>query len=424
MSKTDQPSCRMAILSTLVLSMIVGCQMPGGMRSPLAQSSRGKKSWTSRIAKSLKPGKKEGVVDPVDQELALARSLEVQGKIAEAIYTYSTILAKDDISKGKRAEAHHRLAVLHDKGGKFQSSEEHYEEALKLDSKNSELLCDRGYSCMLQGRMEEAEKNLEAAIQRDPEILRAHNNLGLLLARQGKIDRALVEFAAAGCSHAEARTNVAYAMTVDGKVAEAELQLQLARQADASLAAADELESALRQLTGGESVETDSARLVVAQASMKPVVVRSRNIQTVSSTRLIDAVDAQVVAAEGSELGMNSVVSEQNRPRADDSNSSSPAPSVEPEIGSRAIEPVRIQAGTADQQQAKPPVTSKLKPVETEPAVEDHRTEKNQLSVLNLEQLYRPMEEVIAVDQAAQAESTIKSSEVSTSDRSELVFGK
>jgi hypothetical protein len=47
-----------------------------------------------------------------------------------------------------------------------------------------------------------------------PDHKRAHNNLGLVLARQGKVDAALAEFRLAGCSDADGRMNLAYARTL------------------------------------------------------------------------------------------------------------------------------------------------------------------------------------------------------------------
>jgi tetratricopeptide (TPR) repeat protein len=172
-SSINKSGCRCTIASCIAISLLVGCQTSGKFSNPLAHSDNGKPTWTSRISKNLKPFNKSEKVDPIDQELALARSLELQGKTAEAIYTYSTILAKE-----ARAEAHHRLAILHDKAGNFKASEEHYKEALELDSKNADLLCDRGYSFMLQGNLEESQSYLDKAIKRDPELGRAHSGNG------------------------------------------------------------------------------------------------------------------------------------------------------------------------------------------------------------------------------------------------------
>ena len=260
------------------------------MYNAFSSTAKGKQAWTSRLLSKLESSKEVERVDPIDQELALAHSLELQGKTAEAIYTYSTILAKED-----RADVHHRLAVMHDKQGNFQASAEHYRQALKVDPKNAELLCDRGFSYLLQGRMEDAQDHLNRAIKREPKLSRAHNNLGLLLAQQGHVDRALVEFAAAGCSHAEARTNLAYALTMAGKVADAEHHLEIARRADVHLLPAGELEYALRQLALGRAPESNSQQLVTANRPVKSPVGESNVVPQTAAQKRLEPFNQHVV---------------------------------------------------------------------------------------------------------------------------------
>ncbi|MCH7750647.1 MAG: tetratricopeptide repeat protein [Planctomycetes bacterium] len=290
MSSMNDPRFRCAISCSVAIALLVGCQTSGRMYNALSYTAKGKQAWTSRLLSKLEPSKDAERVGPIDQELALAHSLELQGKTAEAIYTYSTILAKED-----RADVHHRLAVMHDKRGNFQASEEHYQEALKVDPKNAELLCDRGFSYLLQGRMEDAQDHLNKAIKREPKLSRAHNNLGLLLAQQGHVDRALVEFAAAGCSHAEARTNLAYALTMAGKVADAEHHLEIARQADVYLLPAGELEDALRRLALGKAPKSNSQQLVTANWPVKSPVGESNEVPQTAAQKRLEPFNQQVV---------------------------------------------------------------------------------------------------------------------------------
>lgn len=290
MSSINDPRFRCAISCYVAIALSVGCQTSGRMYSALSPTAKGKQAWTSRLLSKLESSKEVERVDPIDQELALAHSLELQGKTAEAIYTYSTILAKED-----RADVHHRLAVMHDKRGNFKASEEHYQQALKVDPKNAELLCDRGFSYLLQGRMEDAQDHLNRAIKREPKLSRAHNNLGLLLAQQGHVDRALVEFAAAGCSHAEARTNLAYALTMAGKVADAEHHLEIARRADVHLQPAGELEYALRQLALGRAPESNSQQLVASNRPVKSPIGESNVVPQTAAQKRLEPFNQHVV---------------------------------------------------------------------------------------------------------------------------------
>ncbi len=144
-----------------------------------------------------------------DVQMAVARSVEKQGYVEQAIRLYLEVLKKD----GRRADAYHRLAVLHDKKGNCVASAEFYREALQRDPDNAEIHCDLGYSYYFQRRWKEAETSLHRALQLNPNLARAHNNLGLLLARTDRNDAAMVEFLRAGCNEAEARGNLAFVLT-------------------------------------------------------------------------------------------------------------------------------------------------------------------------------------------------------------------
>ncbi|MGW8256842.1 MAG: tetratricopeptide repeat protein, partial [Thermoguttaceae bacterium] len=131
-----------------------------------------------------------------------------------------------------RSEAYHRLAILYDQTGNATASEKNYKIALKKNPKNAELLADYGYHYYLQKRLPEAESNLRRAIALDSRLARAHNNLGLLLAITGRQNEALAEFAKAGCKEAEARSNLAFALTMRKRWSDAQQQLELALAAD------------------------------------------------------------------------------------------------------------------------------------------------------------------------------------------------
>ena len=242
-SVTFSRSCRSASVVMVLTVLLAGCQSTGGVLGQLPRASQAPRTLAQRIGVHRYSRTERVLQKKAEAKMTLARSLEQQGKTADAMYAYSTAL-----TFGERADARHRLAVLYDKQGDFEKSGTHYREALRRDPRNAELLCDRGYSYLLQGRPAEAEEQLRKAIKRQPELSRAHNNLGLVLAQQGRTDEALVEFAAAGCSHAEARTNLAFALMLSGDLDEAQYQLALAQQADSSLQPAEELRAAMSQV--------------------------------------------------------------------------------------------------------------------------------------------------------------------------------
>lgn len=236
------------------LTLVVGCQTASG---PLARvPSFGK----SRVAKASMAGASD--FEGVNRErMERARVLTESGRADEALFVYSQVLATEP-----QADAHHEMAIIHDKRGNFTESASHYDEALKLTPKNADLLCDRGYSYFLQGDFEQADRYLSMALNQQPGLPRAHNNMGMLLAQKGKIDSALGQFAAAGCTHAEARANLSYALMMSGEIDAARYQLELAKRSDQSLPATEQLQLAMHQMTGGATPQQQSVTEVARVA--------------------------------------------------------------------------------------------------------------------------------------------------------------
>ncbi|MEA2631859.1 MAG: hypothetical protein QOE66_2078 [Chloroflexota bacterium] len=162
-----------------------------------------------------------------DAQIALGRVAEQRGDFDQAMGAYRGALDRDR----HRADAYQRLAVLHDKQGKFRESAALYVQALKADPGNPDVYCDMGYSLYLQRRWAESEMNLKQAITRDPKHQRAHSNLGLVLVHNARPEDAVAEFRKGGCDEAEARENVAFALTTDKRWDEARKQYRLALRA-------------------------------------------------------------------------------------------------------------------------------------------------------------------------------------------------
>ncbi|MGO8747209.1 MAG: tetratricopeptide repeat protein [Thermoguttaceae bacterium] len=177
--------------------------------------------------------------------MAMARSLESQGNLDQAIHAYQEVLVNDD----QRADAHHRLAILFDRKGDAKAAQEEYQAAIKKDPKNAELYCDLGYSAYLHERYADAGKALGRAIELDPRLTRAHNNLGLLLARTGHPQDALAEFSKAGCSEPAAHANLAFALALQNRCPEAEQEFRYALSRDPSLVTAQQGLQSLHSLS-------------------------------------------------------------------------------------------------------------------------------------------------------------------------------
>jgi Tfp pilus assembly protein PilF len=163
-------------------------------------------------------------------QLSVAQSLEQKGEVNAALDAYQEVAAKSP----HRATAYWRMAVLHDRLGNVQESEKLYRQALKAEPTNADIHCDFGYSLYLQRRWAEAEDQLRQTVALNAAHRRGHNNLGLLLAQTERLDEALTDFHYAGCPEAEARTNLAFVLTLNRRWDEARAQYQLALEANPS----------------------------------------------------------------------------------------------------------------------------------------------------------------------------------------------
>lgn len=160
--------------------------------------------------------------EQADVYFSLARSAEKQGNLQEAVRLYQSTLQKQP----KSGEAHWRLAICLDKSGNFQQSAQHYQDALKLMPGNPEIFCDYGYSLALQNRWNDSEMNLKQSIAIQPQLKRAHNNLGLVLAQGSKLDEARREFQIGGLSLADAHWNLGQMLVSQSRWDEARSEFQ------------------------------------------------------------------------------------------------------------------------------------------------------------------------------------------------------
>ena len=136
-------------------------------------------------------------------EITQARQLERSGQVVEALQRYVRL----GEVQPNNALVWHRMAVAYDKVGRQEFAATCYEHALALDPTNAELLCDCGYGRFLRGDMASAEQLCRRALKIDPNMQRAHNNLGLVLAKSGNSTGAIEQFQLAGCDLNQARQN-------------------------------------------------------------------------------------------------------------------------------------------------------------------------------------------------------------------------
>ena len=132
-----------------------------------------------------------------------ALSHEAAGDLAAARAAYSELL----VLVPQHPQACHHLAILLDREGRFSESDVLYQRAVDSHENRAEVLADYAYSQYIRGDVDKAEATLRDALRVDRNLKRAHNNLGLVLANQGREQEALEQFSLGGCSRAEAISN-------------------------------------------------------------------------------------------------------------------------------------------------------------------------------------------------------------------------
>ncbi len=192
--------------------------------------SSGPAGWAGLALMRPENGGKISGRQTADVQVALGRTCEQRGQYDLALAAYAEAVKHDP----KRTDAYVRLAILHDRQGKFKESAELYRKALQTSPGNPDIFCDMGYSMYLQRRWAEAEMNLQQALVLKPDHARAHNNLGLVLAHTDRLEDALAHFRKVD-GEAEAHLNLAVALTLDQRWDEARAQYELALSANPSL---------------------------------------------------------------------------------------------------------------------------------------------------------------------------------------------
>ncbi len=98
----------------------------------------------------------------------------------------------------RSAEIHHDLGVEALRAGRFPEALKEFDEALKLDEIFSDAHRGRGLTLEFGfGKEQEAEREYRRAFELRPGYSEAHNDLGQLLARTGRLEEAVKEFDAA-----------------------------------------------------------------------------------------------------------------------------------------------------------------------------------------------------------------------------------
>ena len=224
-------SWKVAATVSALLACVGGCQTVSSWLPNHDKVTEARQNATARavaLSPAITPREKMNV------ELAVAQSLEEENHADQAAKVYQGIIKRDSGC----VAAYQRLGALYAKKGEWELAHKNFDLAVAKDPKNLEIQCDLGYCLYLQHRDNEAEACLRRVLTADADNARAHNNLGLLLARNGRQDDALAEFFKAGCSEGQAHANLGMAYSVESRLPEAEAQYRAALAAEPGLATA------------------------------------------------------------------------------------------------------------------------------------------------------------------------------------------
>jgi Tfp pilus assembly protein PilF len=217
-----------------------------------------------------------------DVWIALGRSFEEEDKPAEARSAYLSAIKKDP----KRADAEVRIAILEDRAANPKEADRHFAQAIKLDPKNPEILCDRGYGLYQRNELNDAEITLRQALTLSPLHQRSHNNLALVLAKRGDTPGALQEFARAGCDKSDSYANLGLAMAMQGKYDESKkLYVKALAEKPTSTNAAKGIEATVAALAGQGDPTAIATRVARPAATPTPNTTDPALMRTSGQTR-------------------------------------------------------------------------------------------------------------------------------------------
>lgn len=146
--------------------------------------------------------------------MSLARMMESQGKLDRAEQIYKSAMKANP----RDAVPHWRMAIIHSRRGHLEQSIDSFNKALERSPGNPQIFSDVGYTHYLRGNYQQAEANYRQALAIKPNDARTKNNLGMLLARTGRVNEAITTFGEAGLDGPAVAENIGLALTLEGEL--------------------------------------------------------------------------------------------------------------------------------------------------------------------------------------------------------------
>lgn len=289
--------------SGLAAAPAAGAQQSGGIKSLFAKSSTKSKPKAKAedddFADEYDPKRPVSKAEDAEMQFAMGRTLEGQGRSAEAFQAYREASMLDP----SNPELTHRMAVAAAAAGKFQESEQLFRDALQKSPGNPEIFCDMGYTQYLQGKYRDAEQNYRQALAIKFDHSRAHNNLGMVLARTGRADEAMMAFHRGGCGESEAHANIGLALMLEEKVVESRDHYKMALKRDSgnevAMRGLEQVDSLIGRMKEQGILVEPNPKLqnkAMMAANKKPVSLPSAPVKDVASVEAV-ALKAHAPAA-------------------------------------------------------------------------------------------------------------------------------
>ncbi len=263
----------MRLVKTLAVSMLllpafVGCATHTGGMSSLLPASFAKKSSGAQF----------------QRELSMARLQERHGQMGTAAAVYRKVIKADP----ENVVAHHRMGVIAARDDRFEDALKHLNQAVSNGEPSAEMMADLGYVHYLREDYTSANQCLQESIRLDPAYKPARNNLGLVLARQGKMKESFAQFRKA-TSEAGAYANLAFVQSQMGHLADAEANYHKALERDSNLkqAANGLLQVASKTGTLQRSLAPLKDRTMIAKKSSTPPA--RQKAEPVKATKIAQA---------------------------------------------------------------------------------------------------------------------------------------
>ncbi len=161
-----------------------------------------------------------------EPQFAMGEIYQLNKQYDKALAKYEECLSLNP----KFAEVYNNMGVIYGAKSDFPSAVKSFQKALELKPNYNPARKNLGYaeahtamavSLMTQGKLTEAQAQLQKAIEIDPQFADAHYNLGLLLQKQNQVAQAILHYQAAlqnDPKHARAHNNLGVAYQSQGQI--------------------------------------------------------------------------------------------------------------------------------------------------------------------------------------------------------------